>query len=219
MDILIVDDHPLTCQGLAALLASTGSDDEPVLAQCIHTAADAQRRLSTVPVPDWIFLDIHLPDDPQHALFRSLCSSELARRTVLISAEVPHDLVREALGGGLRGFVPKSADPAMVLEAFAAVRRGEVYLPAALNALLQHTPVESPPARGLSPRLREVLALVLRGASNKVIARQFGLSEHTVKEYMSSILAYHGVSNRLALVLKLQGRETPPPAASPPALR
>jgi DNA-binding NarL/FixJ family response regulator len=94
-----------------------------------------------------------------------------------------------------------------VLDGFAAVRRGEVYLPPALTTLRQQHHDDAKAARVLSPRLREVLALVLRGASNKVIARQFGLSEYTVKEYMSSILAYHGVANRLELVLKLQGRD------------
>lgn len=206
MNILIVDDHPLTCQGLAALL-STGSPDEPVARQVhsVHTTADARQRLAVEPSPDWLFLDIHLPDDPQRSFFHELCASDWAARTVLISAEVPHALVRQALGAGMRGFIPKSADPAMVLDGFAAVRRGEVYLPLSLAALMHQAPTEPAPGRSLSPRLREVLGLVLRGASNKVIARHFGLSEYTVKEYMSSILAYHGVGNRLELVLKLQG--------------
>lgn len=204
MHILIVDDHPLTCQGLAALLSGSPAD-EPVQVHSAHTTAAAQQRLAEPPAPDWLFLDIHLPDDPQRTFFRELCASERAARTVLISADVPHALVRQALGAGMRGFIPKSADPAMVLDGFAAIRRGEVFLPLSLAALMHQTPAEPVPGRSLSPRLREVLSLVLRGASNKVIARHFGLSEYTVKEYMSSILAYHGVANRLELVLKLQG--------------
>lgn len=206
MHILIIDDHPLTCQGLAALLAGAGSPDEPAQVFTAHAAAEARQHLASA-APDWIFLDIHLPDDPQHTLFHALCAGDLAHRTVLISADVPQALVRQALGAGLRGFIPKSADPAMVLDGFATVRRGEVYLPPALTMLQYQTRDDPKAARALSPRLREVLALVLRGASNKVIAREFGLSEYTVKEYMSSILAYHGVGNRLELVLKLQGRD------------
>jgi two-component system, NarL family, nitrate/nitrite response regulator NarL len=206
MNILIVDDHPLTCQGLAALLSS-GSADEPVprTVRSVHTTTEARRLLAEAPAPDWLFLDIHLPDDPQRSFFHELCASDWAARTVLISAEVPHALVRLALGAGMRGFIPKSADPAMVLAGFAAIQRGEVYLPQHLSALLHAAPTEPAPGRSLSPRLREVLGLVLRGASNKLIAREVGLSEYTVKEYMSSILAYHGVSNRLELVLKLKG--------------
>ncbi len=72
--------------------------------------------------------------------------------------------------------------------------------------------------RGLSPRLAEILLHVLRGAPNKVIARDLGLSEHTAKEYISSILAFHGVRNRLELLLKLQGAPDDPLNAmsSPP---
>lgn len=212
MNILIVDDHPLTCQGLAALL-STGSSDEPAASRVhsVHSTNDARHSLASVPAPDWLFLDIHLPDDPQRTFFHELCASEWAARTVLISADVPHALVRQALGAGMRGFIPKSADPAMVLDGFAAIRRGEVYLPLSLAALMHQVPAEPTPGRSLSPRLREVLGLVLRGASNKVIARHFGLSEYTVKEYMSSILAYHGVANRLELVLKLQGGQPAQP--------
>jgi DNA-binding NarL/FixJ family response regulator len=179
----------------------------------LHTTAAARQRLAEAPAPDWLFLDIQLPDDPQRSFFHELCASPWAARTVLISAEVPQTLLRQALGAGMRGFIPKSADPAMVLAGFAAVCRGEVYLPMSLAALLHRAPPETTPGRSLSPRLREVLGLVLRGASNKVIAREFGLSEYTVKEYMSSILAYHGVSNRLELVLKLKGGE-PDPSSS-----
>lgn len=210
MNILIVDDHPLTCQGLAALLGATGGGDTP--ARCVasvHSAAQARQAIASPPVPDWIFLDLNLPDDGRHTFFHELCAGPLAARTVLISAEIPHGLVQQALAAGMRGFIPKSADPGMVIEGFAVVQRGEVYLPPALSAL-RYAPAAVQPTRSLSPRLLDVQSLVLRGASNKVIARHFGLSEYTVKEYMSSILAHHGVSNRLELVLKLQGR----PAAS-----
>lgn len=206
MNILIVDDHPLTCQGLAALLgAAAAGDSTPRHVHSVHDTAQARRHLAHMPVTDWVFLDINLPDDPTRSFFHELCASDWAARTVLISAEVPHGLVRQALGAGMRGFIPKSAEPDVVLAGFEAVRRGQVYLPPTLAALMHGAPPEPQPGRSLSPRLREVLGLVLRGASNKVIARHFGLSEYTIKEYMSSILAYHGVANRLELVLKLKG--------------
>ena len=63
MHILIVDDHPLTCQGLAALLQATQRDAR---ASSVYSAAQAREALQRLPAPDWIFLDINLPDDPQH---------------------------------------------------------------------------------------------------------------------------------------------------------
>ena len=199
MSILIVDDHPLTCRGLAALLQGAG----PGPVHCVHSAAEALARLEQGPPPDWVFLDMNLPDDPQRMLFTRLSAPPWPARTVLLSAEVPQALVHAGLGAGMRGFIPKSAEPERVLEGFAAIRAGQVWLPPGLAEALAARAPDTAGGRGLSPRLREVQARVLRGASNKAIAREFGISEHTVKEYMSSILAFHGVSNRLELVLRL----------------
>lgn len=60
--------------------------------------------------------------------------------------------------------------------------------------------------RTLSPRLLEVEAQLLRGTPNKVIARELSLSDHTIKEYVSAVLAHHGVRNRLELVLHARNR-------------
>jgi DNA-binding NarL/FixJ family response regulator len=180
----------------------------------VHSATAARAALRAGdpggPSPiDWVFLDMRLPDDPDHSLLAELREGPWAARSIIISAELPREALRLALARGMRGFIPKAADPAMVLAGFEAVRRGEVYLPPELAELRHPAPAGSGSPNGddrsLSPRLREVLALVLRGASNKVIAREMGLSEHTVKEYMSAILAHHGVGNRLELVLKLKG--------------
>ena len=126
MNILIVDDHPLTCQGLAALLGATQTQASVSSA---YTVAQAQSALARLPAPDWIFLDINLPDDPQHCLFHWLCSTPWIDRTVLISAELDHNLVRTALAAGARGFIPKTAEPYKVLQGFNAVLAGAFYVP------------------------------------------------------------------------------------------
>ena len=113
MYILIVDDHPLTCQGLAALLQATQRDAR---ASSVYSAAQAREALQRLPAPDWIFLDINLPDDPQHRFFHELCNTAWINHTVLISAEVGHHLVRTALAAGARGFIPKTAEPEAVLQ-------------------------------------------------------------------------------------------------------
>jgi len=202
MNILIVDDHPLTCQGLAALLTATQNGAQ---VQSAYSAAQAHAALQRLPAPNWIFLDINLPDDPTHQLFKSLCDSHWIDRCVLISAEPWHHLIRTALAAGARGFIPKTADPALVLEGFARVLAGEFYVPPALAAVVREGPTAPAGVRGLSPRLRQVQELLLRGTPNKLIARELALSDHTVKEYVSSVLAFHGVVNRLELVLKLGG--------------
>jgi DNA-binding NarL/FixJ family response regulator len=200
VNFLIVDDHPLTCQGLAALLAATQPGAQVTSA---YTVEQSQAALQRLPAPDWIFLDINLPDDPQHHFFHALCKTHWIDRTVLISAEPEHRLICAALAAGARGFIPKTAEPDMVLEGFQAVLAGAFYLPPALAAQLRSQPLDAEAQRALSPRLRQVQELLFRGAANKVIARDLGLSAYTVKEYVSSVLAFHGVASRLELVVKL----------------
>jgi len=200
MNILIVDDHPLTCQGLAALLTATQPGSK---VQSVYSAEQARMALQRLPAPDWIFLDINLPDDPQHQLFKNLCETTWIDHTVLISAEPEHRLIRQALAAGARGFIPKTADPELVLHGFARILAGEFYVPEALSASLHDAGATELATRCLSPRLQQVQELLLRGAANKVIARELGLSDHTVKEYVSSVLTFYGVANRLELVLKL----------------
>ncbi len=200
MNILVIDDHPLTCQGLTALLLSTQPNAQ---VRSAHTAAAATTALQSQPAPDWIFLDVHLPDDPQHLFFRHLCGTPWIDHTILISADSENQLIRTALAAGARGFLPKSADPGLVLDGFAKILHGEFYTPPALADQWRAAPADPDASRKLSPRLLQVQACLLRGASNKVIARELSLSAHTVKEYVSSVLAYHGAASRLELVLKL----------------
>jgi two-component system, NarL family, nitrate/nitrite response regulator NarL len=187
---LIVDDHPLTCQGLRALLLANYPQ---VLVHVAHTATAARAAFQRLPALDWVFLDINLQDDLQHSLFYELCNNAWMRRTVLISADLEHRLIRVGLANGALGFIPKAANPEQVLAGFAAIVGGEVYLPQVAAHLLPQ----------LSPRLSQVQDQLLTGASNKIIARNLNLSTHTVKEYVSAVLAFHGVANRLELVLKI----------------
>lgn len=200
MNILIVDDHPLTCQGLAALLSANRAQAQ---VQCAYSAEQARVALRRLPAPDWLFLDINLPDDPQHLLFAYLCDSAWIDHTVLISAEPEHRLIRTALAAGARGFIPKTADPALVLQGFEKILAGEFFVPHELAVKLHNSTATEPTTRNLSPRLQQVQELLLHGTANKIIARNLNLSDHTVKEYVSSVLTYHGVANRLELVLKL----------------
>lgn len=199
MQILIIDDHPLTCAGLHSLLSANFPDAR--LHAC-YTADSAKRHLEAH-TPDWIFLDIHLPDDPSYSLFQWLQTTPALLRTILISAEVETRFLRQALAAGVRGFIPKSADPKLLLDGFAEIRSGKVFVPA------QHVNhLDTPKGPALTQRQQAVYALLLKGHANKVIARELNLSEHTVKEYVSAILSVYGVSSRLELVLQRPNEPT-----------
>jgi two-component system nitrate/nitrite response regulator NarL len=212
MNILIVDDHPMTCQGLAALFEATLPQAR---VRCVHTAAQAQSALHDQPQTDWIFLDIHLPDDVHHHFFHGLCETALIGRTVLISAAPDHVLIQTAMAEGARGFIPKTSAPDEILAGFAAIRAGEFHMPPEIALHFSCASDDQEAPRALSPRLAQVQEHLQCGTPNKLIARALSLSPHTVKEYVSSVLAFHGVANRLALVLKLSAeprRSGPPPA-------
>lgn len=199
MQLLIIDDHPLTCHGLSALLM--GSYAHAVI-RTAHTALDARVALQQAPKPDWLFLDLNLQDDPDHQLFHQLCDSPFIVNTILVSAEPRYDLIHAALVCGARGFIPKVASSELVLSGFAAILRGEFYVPLGVAAQLKLHIDGNTTAVCLSPRLLQVQDQLFLGASNKQIAKNLNLSPHTVKEYVSSVLAFNDVHSRLELVLK-----------------
>lgn len=210
MHILIIDDHPLTCAGLRSLLASAYP---AAIVDSAHGADEArailERDAQAAQPIDWLFLDIHLPDDPDWQLFKWLRQTAWIGKTILISADMDGAALRAALAAGVRGFIPKSADPDMVLEGFDLIRKGGLYLPPQLAAF-KHAEIDSAyGSKPLSPRQKEVLALLLQGAANKVIARELNLTLNTVKEYVSALLEIYRVSSRLELVLKIGAKRAP----------
>lgn len=196
MQILVIDDHPLTCAGLKLLLETSCPDTQ---AAGVNGAVAARRWLLAHGAPDWIFLDLRLPDDIDSTLLSWLRAQGLAGRVILMSAESAEAPVRRAMAAGARGFIPKAAPPEQVLQDFAAIRAGEIVLPERFDTTAA---AEQPAPAAFSPRKAEVYRLLLKGQSNKGIARTLGLSENTVKEYVSSILAARGVNSRMDLVLQ-----------------
>lgn len=196
MKILVVDDHALVRQGLAALLRDHGAASEVVHAGDV---AEALAVVSARPDLDAVLLDLRLPGaDGLMAI------GEIQRRRpdlpvlILSSSEDPED-VRQALDRGALGYVPKSANPETLITAVNMVLAGEIYIPP-----LMLNPAEAPPRPAtlaaplfeLTPRQVEVLAALARGLSNKHIGRQFNLSEKTVKAHVGAIFRALAVTNR-----------------------
>jgi two-component system, NarL family, nitrate/nitrite response regulator NarL len=198
MKILIVDDHPLTCFGLEALLCATHGDCNVIVA---NSALEARVRLQADDDFDWIFLDVNISDDPGHTLLHEICRSAAIRKTVLISAELEYALVNAAFAAGARGFIPKSENPEVFISHFSEIQKGLIYVPQIFQAGLKDLLKDQQVSFDLSPRLLQVQELIVRGASNKVIAKKLDISPHTVKEYVSSLFSRYGVNNRLALIL------------------
>ncbi len=201
MKLLIVDDHPVVREGLAALLRQAGPDTIVLL------AADSVQGLSIAdahPDLDAVILDLALPGtDGMSALIEFGKRRPQLPVIILSSSEDPRD-VRRARAAGALGYIPKSETPRTILAALQFVLAGNVYVPTFMVNETAPTSAEAaahgrPEGAGasLTARQIDVLRLVCDGRSNKEIARTLGLSDNTVKAHVTAIFKALNVVNRM----------------------
>ena len=195
--LLIVDDHPLFRDGLAALLQQASPDNIVVQA----TSAEEALQLVDEQIIDAVFMDLVMP---------GLCGEpairEFARRhpdvpvIVLSSSENPSD-VRRVLNAGASGYIPKSATAQTVVSALTLVLSGNIYVPPLLVSAA--TRAADSAANGgqrsltqLTDRQVDVLKYLRDGLSNKEISANLGIAEKTVKVHIAAIFKTLNVVNR-----------------------
>ena len=202
MKILIADDHELFRDGLRHVLDQLGG---PLT---IVEASDFQQAISTVESErdiDIVLLDLTMPGMAWNDGLQSL--KDLLPEGVpiiILSATDDRRHVLQAVNLGAAGFIPKTSSSRVMLSAVKLVLSGGVYLPPAL--LEQASQGDGPMANEssvsfLTPRQREVLALLGQGKSNKEIARVLQLAEGTVKLHVTAILKALNVNNRTRAVV------------------
>lgn len=198
MRVLMVDDHVMFLQGLKNLLAvlSPGLrvDTADTLSQAIELL-----RLSH---HDLVLLDWHLAECDGESSIQRLREADFAGRIVVLSGETGRDLVQRTIELGAAGFIPKRYSSEMMVEALGQVLKGRIFLPAEVlarpaPALAPATVIESE-ARfaGLTPRQIDVYLCAARGLPNKLISRELGIAESTVKTHLTAVYAALGVRNR-----------------------
>lgn len=201
MRLLIVDDHTLFRDGMRLLLDTFDEDIEFCEAGSCEAAVELVGRSPA----DLILLDMKLPG--VSGLDALLALREVAGEAaiVVLSGEDSPQLVRDTIDAGAVGFIPKSSSRTVLLNALRLVLAGGIYLPRiALDGIdnagqhVQARPKQ--PIDGLSDRQMQVLRAVIRGRPNKAIARDLGISEHTVKSHLASVFRALGVGNRTEAV-------------------
>lgn len=186
---LIADDHPLVREGMRLMVRGMWAQARVVEAGDAHGLLVKARLLRP---PALALVDLNMPGMERGARLAALARECPDLPLVVVSALTSPDVVRRALAlPNVLAFVPKSADPALMRRAIDAALAG-TKLPYEPTT----TPVEPAPDLGLTPRMLEIRALVRQGMSNKHIAAQLGLSEGTVKNYLSEIFRLLNVSNR-----------------------
>jgi two-component system nitrate/nitrite response regulator NarL len=196
MKILIIDDHPLVRDAMAALLAQLD-----VQVQVLH-APDGESGLCMVREQanfDVVLVDLQMAGLGGPQTVEALVAGHPALPVIVISAsEDPAD-VRRALAAGARGYCPKSLAGSTIVAAVRLVLAGEIYLPP-LMLRADTSEAMARPGQELTARQRDVLRMVGEGRSNKDIARLLGLSEKTVKGHVTGIFRQLGAVNRMQAV-------------------
>jgi len=211
MRVLVVDDHPLIRTGVRGMLARHDSSCDVVEADdcagALALLADGRN------LPDLILLDLNMPDCCGLEALDAVRSAAPATPVVVLSAEEERNTVLVALNRGAMGFIPKSMNPDLVWSALGLVLAGGVYVPHSVVAGQGHeTPARNRPASGngatlaslgLTDRQLDTLRMLVKGLPNKIIARNLGISEATVKVYVSAALRAMNVTSRTQAVIWL----------------
>jgi DNA-binding NarL/FixJ family response regulator len=192
MNILLVDDHPLFRQAMAATINSVRDD---IVVEQYETLAAVRRRLETQADIALILLDLKLPDSQGIAGLLSLKAHFPAVPIVIVSANDSSDTVETAIACGAAGFISKAAGMDELSAAIEALINGETWFP---------EPAAASGRRELSATQVHILDGVHRGMMNKQIAFELGLSEATVKYHLTSIFRVMGVQTRAQLVALTQ---------------
>jgi two-component system, NarL family, response regulator DevR len=196
--IIIVDDHEIVREGLAAVLGRQPGFE--VVAQA-DTAAEALELVDR-DVPDLVVLDIGLPDSSGIELCREIKARHPEIRVVILTGSDEEDNVLSAVIAGANGYLLKQSGIRDVVRAIGVVAAGGSLLdPAATERVarrIRHlgSTTEADPLAGLSPREHRVLTLVAAGQTNKQIAAETQLSEKTVKRSVTAILSKLGLERR-----------------------
>jgi DNA-binding NarL/FixJ family response regulator len=211
--LLLVDDHILFRDGLALLLRRLDAGAVILHAGSCAEALETAKAHRDV---DLVLLDLLLPDAPGHEGLSQLRARYPELPVVVLSAVEERSCVMDALQRGAMGFIPKSSSTETLLDALQLVLNRGVYVPAsALDANRARKPralgksdgtVKAPISLnrlGLSDRQIAVLALLLEGKPNKLIGRELGLAERTVKFHISAVLKALRVTSRTQAVLEV----------------
>jgi len=223
MKVLLIDDHPLILSALQSVIRGLG-DDLSVVG--VASARAARETLQASPDFDLVLLDLQLGDADGFDVLAEFRTTYPALPVVVVSASDRASDVIRAIDLGAMGFVPKRASNETLFEALRMVMSGGIYVPpmtmafereperpvgstvpgalrvvgrSASEAGFQaHVGIDS---LGLTPRQTDVLALLLKGQPNKLIARELGLSVETVKDHVAAVLRALNVSSRTQAVL------------------
>ena len=195
MRVILVDDHPLFRQALAATVSGVRAAIE---VEQFETMTAVQQALDHEPGAALILLDLNLPDNAGITGLLSLKARFPETPIAIVSAQDDLETVQTALACGAAGFIPKAARLEELSAAIEALLHGESWFPE----------FDEDSRSGLSLTQARILDGVQRGLMNKQIAYELGLSEHTIKYHLTGIFRKMGCQTRSQLLAITRDRSS-----------
>jgi DNA-binding NarL/FixJ family response regulator len=198
---LIVDDHPVTREGLRTALEL--SDEVVVVvgeAATGEEAVDRARELS----PDVVFMDVRMPGMDGIEATRRIRHAAPATKIILITIDESRGAISEAIQAGVSGYLLKDASPDTLVDAARnAIEGNAVIHPQLTKTFIEEVRLgegDGPKAAPLSKREREILQKVADGSTTRQVATELGISPHTVKTHLERIFEKLGANDRAQAV-------------------
>ena len=209
LNLLLVDDHALFREGMELLLRLL----DPQM-QVLHAASvtDALTVIGARSDIHLVLLDLHMPGLKGLAALHQFRQAHETLPCVVLSGSEELQIVWDAIDGGAMGFIQKQSDSRTMMTALRIVLDGGIYIPPVCltgTGRRGAIPPPEPTAReriarlGVSERQMQVLAKMAHGKPNKVIARELGISEATVKTHLSACFDALEVHNRTEAVFTI----------------
>ena len=196
--VLIADDHAVVREGLRTFLQLQDGIDVVGEAPDGEAAVAEAERLA----PDVVLMDLSMPRLDGAGAMRELRRRGSAARVIVLTSFVDERRLLPALQAGAAGYLLKDVAPAELARAIRAAHDGDALLDPGVAARLLDAMARAPaPATELTARAPAGRALIVRGRANKVIARELGISEKTVKAHVGRVLAKLGVADRTQAAL------------------
>lgn len=201
--IIIVDDHNLFREGLAAILKQYPDIEVLALVGSVAEAVETVPRLK----PEIVLMDFNLPDGTGAEATRRILQAEPNCKIVFMTISDKEEDLMAAIRSGAVGYLTKNMLPSKLVTALRAVQKGESALSRSMTLKLmrefsrtrESESTGDPVLTGLTPREKDILVEVASGKSNQEIAKQLVISENTVKYHVHSILTKLNLEDRKEL--------------------
>jgi DNA-binding NarL/FixJ family response regulator len=198
MRVLIVDDHPVTRDGLRSALSS--SDEVEIVGEATSGEEAIERAKELT--PDVVFMDVRMPGISGIQATKDIHLAAPETKVILFTVEESRAAIADAIRAGVSGYLIKDVSAGELIQAAKLALEGKAVIhPALTRAFIEEVQyVEQRPDTPLSRRESQILQKVAYGATTKEVAHDLGISPHTVKTHLERIFEKLGANDRAQAV-------------------